>query len=72
MGSREPAAARVPDVQQMQLAGSAERTPDAALTLNLHTQEVSRVNSLGARAQSCICWTSEAQPAAGAPDPILG
>ena len=52
-------------------AGSTERAPDAGLTLMLHSGRASQVNSLGARAQSCICWTSEAQAAAGAREPIL-
>ena len=52
-------------------AGSTERGPDAGLTLMLHSERASQVNSLGARAQSCICRTSEAQAAAGAREPIL-
>ena len=38
----------------------------------LNSGRDSQFNSLGARAQSFICWTYEAQPAAGARDPILG
>ena len=52
-------------------AGSAEQAPGAGLTLMLHNQRVSQVNSLGARAQSCIFWTSEAGADAGAREPIL-
>ena len=50
-------------------AGSTERAPDAGLTLMLRSGRASQVNSLGARAQSCICWTSEAQalPVPGSP-----
>ena len=54
-------------------AGSAGRGPDAGLTLMLltSTSKHGQVNSLGARAQSCVCWTSEAQATAGAREPIL-
>ena len=51
--------------------GSAERAPDASLTLLRHSWRASQVNSLGARTQSCICWTSGAQAATGAREPIL-
>ena len=52
-------------------AGSAERAPDARQTLVLHSARVRQVISLGARAQSCICWTSEGRAAARAREPIL-
>ena len=40
-------------------AGSGERAPDLFMTLLRHSGRASQVHSLGARAQSCICWTSE-------------
>ena len=40
-------------------AGSTERAPDARLTLVLKSGRASQLISLGARAQSCICWTSD-------------
>ena len=49
-----------------QFAGSAERALDARQTLVLHSARASQVISLGARAQSCICWTSETRAAARA------
>ena len=52
-------------------AGRTERAPKARLTLVLNTGRASQVNSLGARAQSCICRTSETRAAAGAREPIL-
>ena len=51
-------------------AGIPERAPDARQTLVLHSARVRQVISLGARAQSCICWTSEARAAAGARETI--
>ena len=48
------------------LAGSAERAPDAGPTLVLHSGRASQAISLRARAQSCICWTSEGRADAGA------
>ena len=54
-----------------QFAGSAERAPDTLLTLLRHSARASQVNSLGARAQSCIYWTSETRAAAGTWEPIL-
>ena len=38
-------------------AGSTERAADAGLTLVLDSGRASHVNSVGASAQSCICWT---------------
>ena len=52
-------------------AGSAERVPDARQMLVLHSARASQFISLGARAQSCICWTSETRAAARAREPIL-
>ena len=52
-------------------AGIPERAPDARQTLVLHSARASQVISLGARAHSCICWTSEARAAAGSWEPIL-
>ena len=46
------------------LAASTKRAPGALLTLVLHSGRASQVVSPGARAQSCICWTSGARAAA--------
>ena len=52
-------------------AGGTKRAPHALLTLVLDSARACQVNCLGARAQSCICWTSETGAAAGAREPIL-
>ena len=54
----------------MRFAGSAARAHDAGRTPLLHSGRASRVNPLGARVQSCICWSSEAGAAGHAPEPL--
>ena len=52
--------------------GNFQRFVDVLQTLVLHRAGSSRIISLvGARAQSCICWTSESRAAARAREPIL-
>ena len=54
----------------MRFAGSAARAHDAGQTPLLHSGPASRVNPLGARVQSCICWSSEAGAAGHAPQEL--
>ena len=42
------------------IAGIAKRAPDCLLTPVVDSPRACQVNSLGDRAQRCICWTSEA------------